>query len=746
LDLVSGTVPALLTVIAMRPPVEPVPPDLARLLARPNAQVLALDAMPAAEIETLICHRLQVMALPPEVSQFIRERAEGNPFFSEELAYALRDTGLITILDGECRLAPDAGDLRHLDFPDTIDGVIISRIDTLPAQEQLLVKVASVVGRIFALRVLREIHPVEKDRSQLPGYLSHLRALDITLLEVPEPDLTYIFKHIITHEVAYNLLLFQQRRDLHRIVAEWYERAHGDDLSPYYPLLSHHWRVAEDAEKQIKYLDLAGEQAMRNGAYREAIGFYLELIALNEKSKLVPDPIRIAHWERQLGEAYFSTGDFGKSMDYHQAAVKRLGRPFAPGGSGLVFQLMGEALRQVVHRLFPARFVGTVTDPHLVERYLEGARAYERISHIVYFENNTFGTVAAGIASLNLSERAPASPELVRAYGTTEVTTGLMGLHKAARGYERLAGQTSETVRGQPGSLAAEGWRLMMVGTYHSGAGSLETAIEAMNAALKIWEQLGEKQRWKETLSLVSTMNVYHSELKTAYRGAGQLHETAIRERNEQFRFWALLEKAMVLQLEGKLEQARADLADALSNGLRMAPVDQIWHGGVLASVLLQLDQFEEAVTEAEKVASVIAASQPTAFYVLDSYSAVTEVFLAGMERDGAQRNHYQKRALTSLNKLKAFTLPFPIAIPRLNRLRGRYYALTGKTSAVVPALRKSLEEAERLNLRYDRALAHVELSRHVTDAAERKKHQEAAKVLLTEAGAAYEMQRAVVE
>jgi hypothetical protein len=90
---------------------------------------------------------------------------------------------------------------------------------------------------------------------------------------------------------------------------------------------------------------------------------------------------------------------------------------------------------------------------------------------------------------------------------------------------------------------------------------------------------------------------------------------------------------------------------------------------------------------------------------------------------------------LKSISKLKAFTLPFPIAKARLNLLLGRYHALTGKKSAVSPALHKSLEEAERLNLRYDRALAHLELSKHLTDEAERKKHQDAAKALFAETG-----------
>lgn len=746
LNQVSSAVPSLMTVIAMRPPSEPVSPDLTRLLERPNVYTLSLDSMSAAEIETLVCSRLDASSLPPEVSRFINERADGNPFFSEELAYALRDTGLIRIVNRKCELSPDAGDLKHLNFPDTIDGVIISRIDALAPQEQLALKVASVIGRIFALRTLRDIHPVAADRTLLSDYLDHLRSLDITPLEALEPDQSYIFRHIITHEVAYNLLLFQQRRDLHRLVADWYERVFGEDLSPHYPLLAYHWRIAEDPAKQIKYLELSGEHALRNGAYREAIVFFQELIALNEKSKLIEDSIRIAHWERALGESYFSAADFSKSRHYHLLAVKRLGRPFSASGPGLIFQLLGEAVRQVMHRYFPSRFVGTVTDPARVERYLEGARAYERISHIVYFENNTFGTVAAGIASLNLSERVAASPESVRAYGTTQVTTGLLGMHNASLSYERLAKESSDAVRGKPGFLAAEGWRLMMVGTYHAGAGSLQKAIEAMGAAIEIWEKLGEKQRWKESLSLVATMNVYYSDLATARRRIDQFYQAALQEGNEQFRFWALLTRAMVYRREGNLDDAQAALKDAVSSGIVLAASDQIWHGGVLARVLLGLGQFDLAEKEADKAAHLIAASQPTAYYVFTSYSAVIEVYLAGMQQDADRLKDYQTRAWKIIGKLKAFSTPFPIARARLNLLLARYYALSGKRAAIKPALQVSLAAAEKFHLKYDRALAYLELSNYMSEVAVRKKYREVAKALFTESGAVSEAERVVVE
>ncbi|MEK7277702.1 MAG: guanylate cyclase, partial [Chloroflexota bacterium] len=161
-----------------------------------------------------MCDRLGVSSLPDSVAALIREKAEGHPFFSEELAYALRDSGLIRIVDGQCRLSPEAGDFRSVNIPDTVQCVITGRIDRLEPPQQLTLKVASVIGRVFAYRVLRDVHPVDDDKPKLVEYLNTLDRLDITPRDRPEPDLAYIFKNIITHEVAYNLMLFSQRRQL----------------------------------------------------------------------------------------------------------------------------------------------------------------------------------------------------------------------------------------------------------------------------------------------------------------------------------------------------------------------------------------------------------------------------------------------------------------------------------------------------------------------------------------------------
>ncbi|MBN1450570.1 MAG: AAA family ATPase, partial [Anaerolineales bacterium] len=525
LRLVSRDVPALLTVAVMRPAHEPLQADLARMLTRPNAHTLSLDSLPASEIDALICHRLNVSALPPEVSRFIRERAEGHPFFSEELAYALRDTDLITIADGECRLAPDAGDLRNVDFPDTIDGVIISRIDTLPAQEQLLLKVASVVGRIFALHILRDIHPVESDKPHLPKYLGHLESLDITPLETPEPDISYIFKHIITQEVAYNLLLFAQRRELHRTVAQWFEQARVEDLSSYYPLLVHHWRLAENPQKTIEYLARAGEQAAGLGANQEVIHFLGEALELNKKETHVTDKLVLAGWEQKIGYAYLSIGHIDESIDHFRAALAHLGRRVPKSMGGYALGLLGGMLRQTVHRLWRSR-LGSSRKP---EANLKAAHIFQDLGVAVYHTSNPIAAMYVTVSELNEAEKAPPSGLLATAYGAMAVVTGFLSPYKLAPLYVDLAKKAMSVASRQEAGFTSE-----LLAMYNLGIGHWEEAEKQAQEAYHVYANTGNFRRWEELTSIYSSTMLPQGRVERALELRRELEVLSLRAENPQ--------------------------------------------------------------------------------------------------------------------------------------------------------------------------------------------------------------------
>ncbi|HXQ38098.1 MAG TPA: adenylate/guanylate cyclase domain-containing protein, partial [Anaerolineales bacterium] len=150
-------------------------------------------------------------------------------------------------------------------------------IDRLSPPEQLTLKVASVIGQIFSFEILSVVYPEENEREHLPKYLQTLAEQDLIIRRSTESR-TYSFKDPLTHETAYTLMLFAQRRQLHRAVAEFLEQTKSGTHR--YAELAHHWQAADDIPKAVHYLEKAGEYARDLGDYEEASRYFSKSLAL----------------------------------------------------------------------------------------------------------------------------------------------------------------------------------------------------------------------------------------------------------------------------------------------------------------------------------------------------------------------------------------------------------------------------------------------------------------------------------
>jgi predicted ATPase len=278
----------LLLVIAARPLSEPLPTGYAQLQQVPHLQTVSLKALSPQETYLLACEHLEAASLPGPLVELL-QKAAGNPLVIEEAVYQLRDEGYLTVADGKCALVPEAN-LQGFTFPTTAQGVLISRIDRLSPSEQLTLKVASVIGRTFSRQMLHDVFPVESDKARLEQHLQTLQQLELIAHNAPQP--TYTFKSLLTQETAYNSMLYSQRRQLHRLVAEWYEGSYSEDLSPCYAHLARHWRQADDPAKAMHYLEKASQQAMEAGAYQEAERLLQESLELNARSAVLSADFR----------------------------------------------------------------------------------------------------------------------------------------------------------------------------------------------------------------------------------------------------------------------------------------------------------------------------------------------------------------------------------------------------------------------------------------------------------------------
>ena len=229
---------------------------------------LALGHLTDEESAALAADVLHAAALPRELERLIARKAEGNPFYVEEETKCLLEMGLLLKANGSYTLVRPVEDIH---IPDTIQEVILARIDRLEQQARQAIQLASVIGREFTVRLLDRISDFE---AKLDDALSELKALELIYEKLFSPELAYMFKHALTHDVAYSTLLHERRRALHRVVGAAIEELYADRLPEQYEALAHHYYEAQEWEKALDYLAKAGDKAAAAFANYDALAFY----------------------------------------------------------------------------------------------------------------------------------------------------------------------------------------------------------------------------------------------------------------------------------------------------------------------------------------------------------------------------------------------------------------------------------------------------------------------------------------
>jgi tetratricopeptide (TPR) repeat protein len=229
---------------------------------------IALNTFSTAHSVAMAQAMLATQQLPEELKALIVRKAEGNPFFVEEVVKSLLEIGALRHAGGGYVLAKR---LDEIFVPDTIQDVIMARIDRLEEAQKRTLQLASVIGREFTRRLLDRLAEV---RARTEEVLRELKAVELIYEKSIFPELAYMFKHALTHEVAYNSLLVQRRKELHRLIAMAIEELYADRLTEQYEILAYHFAKGEEWREALDYLLKAAEKAAKAFANREAIALY----------------------------------------------------------------------------------------------------------------------------------------------------------------------------------------------------------------------------------------------------------------------------------------------------------------------------------------------------------------------------------------------------------------------------------------------------------------------------------------
>lgn len=233
---------------------------------------LALGAVSTADSVRIARDVLAAEELPSELEAFIADKAEGNPFFVEELVRSLRE-GRAFHHDGD-RITL-ARTLHEVAVPDTVHDVILARIGRLDPVARRILQYASVIGREFGRRLLDHL---DGESERVARALGDLAALELVYEKTLFPEPGYAFKHALIQQVAYGTLPRPELREVHRRIGEAIEALYAGRQSEHSGLLAHHYSRAEEWPKALRYLLAAAARAAATFATREALSLYDEAL------------------------------------------------------------------------------------------------------------------------------------------------------------------------------------------------------------------------------------------------------------------------------------------------------------------------------------------------------------------------------------------------------------------------------------------------------------------------------------
>jgi class 3 adenylate cyclase/tetratricopeptide (TPR) repeat protein len=294
--------------------------------------------------------------LPETLAAEILDKSEGNPFFLEEVLRTLIERGVLARQDEKWVVTSPS---NALEVPDTLHGVLLSRLDRLPENTKRIVQRAAVIGRIFLYRVLDKMIEMQ---TPLEAEIASLEKADLVHEYSRAPEVEYIFKHALTQEVAYQTLLAPARKALHKQVGAAMESLFHGRIDEFAGTLAYHYFSAEEWQKALDYSIRSGDGAFAICAYAEARGHYdraliclshLEADSNHSRQKIdvtiklvgaslqaeapeknlarlleaekvaehLQDPLQLARVQLWIGRAHYYAGKLKEAIGYFQKVL-----------------------------------------------------------------------------------------------------------------------------------------------------------------------------------------------------------------------------------------------------------------------------------------------------------------------------------------------------------------------------------------------------------------------------------------
>jgi tetratricopeptide (TPR) repeat protein len=624
--------------------------NLQTLLAVPGPQTLELGRLNSDAVSQMMA---DMLGLPPPSSfaAHLSHQSEGNPFFVAEYLRTALELGLLR-LDGRGQWevvteAPEA--YASLGLPNNLRELVARRLLALAPATLAVFEAAAVLGRQAPAEWI--LAAAQQTGSVGEGALVEL--LRHRVMEETEAGALRI-SHDKLREVAYERLPPERRRLLHGLAAELWQKAGGNPAE-----LARHLEEAGRPAEALVAREVAAEAAITGGAYQEATHHLSRTLALAGDSKDYA-PGRRARWHRRLAELKMYAGDLPEAIAEAGRALSLVGQPLPsrPGAYGLV--LLGEAMRQIGHRLLPE---GWYRDHQDQGPRVDAAEATALLSRIAFFQNQPLQIVAFALWSINQAERAGHYFAAARNYSGLGWVFGLAGASGWADAYFRRAKEAGTRAQDRGGLIFA----LTSEAVYRIGLGQWAEVEVLLDACEVPCAEARDPQGWE----LLTTLRGHPAYLQGNLQKAIRYHQAVLRSAkgrgNHQHVAWSHYCLGRAALAEGRAPEALRELAAAEAALVKVDDaMSVITCAGLRAQAHLALGELEEARVAADLARTRIGNAPPTVFLTMHGYQGIVETYLAlaAAEKDRAQAQAHRRVAKLWLGRYRRMARTFPVAQP----------------------------------------------------------------------------------
>jgi class 3 adenylate cyclase/tetratricopeptide (TPR) repeat protein len=285
---------------------------------------IRLQDLSFSEAEDMLESLLKTETIPSDLKRFVQDKAEGNPFYLEELINSLIESETLIRDNGSWKITKI---ITESDISPTIHGLISGRLDRLEKETKHILQEASVIGRAFLYDILKRITELD---DRIDQGLSTLERLDFIRTRSLQPELEYMFKHPLTQEVVYNSVLKKERQEIHEQIALVMEQLFQERLPEFYETLAFHFLRGRSTVKAVEYLILSGRKSLSRYAVEEADQYFREAFDILKSKTEKSDAEKKALIDilNDWGFVFYYLGDINKWVDVlnaHRELAESLG-------------------------------------------------------------------------------------------------------------------------------------------------------------------------------------------------------------------------------------------------------------------------------------------------------------------------------------------------------------------------------------------------------------------------------------